>query len=266
MLDCFNRRIHYLRISVTDRCNLRCEYCMPEDGVPLVDHASILSFEKICEITRTAVSMGIDKIRVTGGEPLVRRNIVELVKMLSEIDGIEDLSMTTNGSRLAEFAEPLAKAGLKRINISLDAINPERYKQITRVGDVNDVLAGVRAAMTAGMNPIKLNCVITESLDEPDAADVARFAEENGLQVRFIRRMDMAVGEFWPIVGGIGGDCAQCNRLRLSSRGMLYPCLFSEMSFDVRKLGAAEAIKQAVQAKPEAGDRNSAGRFYNVGG
>ena len=146
MLDRFNRNINYLRISVTDRCNLRCTYCMPECGVDLISHEEILTFEEITEIVRMGVKLGIDKVRITGGEPLVRRGVVDLVKMIAEIPGIDDFAMTTNGALLDQFAEPLKNAGLHRVNVSLDTLNPDRYKEITRVGDIKNVLVGIKAA------------------------------------------------------------------------------------------------------------------------
>ena len=266
MLDQFNRKITYLRISVTDRCNLRCTYCMPPEGRTLVSSSDALSFEEIFEFTSVAVKMGINKVRLTGGEPLVRRGIVKLVSMLAGIKGISDLSMTSNGILLAQYANDLAEAGLDRINISLDTMNPARYRQITRAGDINDVLAGIEAAESAGLVPIKLNCVVNRSRHEADAKQVAMFAELKGLDVRFIRKMDIAAGRFWPVDGGRGGHCRLCNRLRLSSEGFLRPCLFSDLAFSVRKLGPRGAVKQAVAAKPETGQKSRKNSFYYIGG
>ena len=231
MIDSFGRRIDYLRISVTDRCNLRCTYCMPPEGVPLVWRPEILSYEEIAEVARTAAAMGVRKIRLTGGEPLVRHNLVGLVKMLATIDGIRDLAMTTNGILLPRHARSLAAAGLKRVNISLDATSPGRFAEITRGGDVRQVLAGIEAARQAGLRPIKLNCVVESNSSEPDAQDVAAFAEAAGLEVRFIRRMGLGEGAFTIVEGGRGGDCPRCNRLRLTSDGRIRPCLFSEPEF-----------------------------------
>jgi len=151
MIDRFGRVINYLRISVTDRCNLRCKYCMPPAGVVLVRHEDILSFEEIDEVTRQGVSMGISKVRLTGGEPLVRRGIVTLVEMLAGIEGIHDLAMTTNGTLLADFAEELAAAGLMRVNVSLDAMDADRFAAMTGGGEVGAVLAGIDAAVAAGV-------------------------------------------------------------------------------------------------------------------
>ncbi len=265
MIDYFGRTINYLRISVTDRCNLRCDYCMPDGPHRLLPREEILSFEEIVEVAQTAVGMGFVKVRLTGGEPLMRRDIDTLVAMLAEIEGIQDLAMSTNGILLADYADALASAGLHRVNISLDSTDPQHYAQITG-GDVQRVLAGIDAARAAGLLPIKLNCVVRESSAEPDAVGVADFARQNDLQVRFIRAMDTATGTFSVVEGGSGGDCPRCNRLRLSSDGMVRPCLFSDLVFSVRKLGAAQALTQAIREKPAAGGPCTHNWMYGIGG
>ncbi|MGE0088389.1 MAG: GTP 3',8-cyclase MoaA [Bacteroidales bacterium] len=266
MYDKYNRKINYLRISVTDRCNLRCVYCMPEGGVTLLKHEEILNFEEIVQVTKTAVRKGVNKIRITGGEPLVRKGIIELISMIGKIDGIDDYSMTTNGILLEQFAEELKKAGLHRVNISLDSMDPERYRQITRGGDITKVFAGIEAAKKVGLEPIKINCVIKKSEEEPDAVEVAKFCKENGLFVRFITEMDLEKGEFSIVHGGSGGDCVHCNRIRLTANGMIKPCLFSDIQYSVRELGADKAIDMAIANKPKNGHTNVTGKFYNIGG
>ncbi len=266
MYDRFNRHINYLRISVTDRCNLRCVYCMPVEGIQLLRHDDILSFAEITDVTRTAVELGIDKVRITGGEPLVRKGIVELVAMLASIDGIRDLAMTTNGTLLDRFAQPLADAGLHRVNISLDTLDPVKYTRITRRGKIDDVLRGIRAAKDAWLTPVKINCVVKKSSAEPDAQAVKAFAEENGLQPRFIREMDLETGDFGVVEGGEGGNCRLCNRLRLTSDGKIKPCLFSDLAYDVRELGAEQAIRLAVGDKPRSGTHSHINKFSNIGG
>lgn len=266
MYDGYNRNIHYLRISVTDRCNMRCVYCMPAKGVTLLERKDILSFEEIASFTRIAVAKGIDKVRLTGGEPLVRKNIVQLVRMLAGIEGIQDLSLTTNGILLKRLAKPLKGAGLHRVNVSLDAIDPERYRDITRGGDVRKALKGIDAAEKEGLLPIKINCVVRGSSDEQDAVGVRAFCERRGFGVRFIHRMNLETGEYRVVEGGTGGDCAACNKLRLSSDGNLRPCLFSDLSFNVRELGADEAIRLAIGSKPERGTQSSRNRFHAIGG
>ncbi|HAN79741.1 MAG TPA: radical SAM protein, partial [Bacteroidales bacterium] len=224
MYDKFNRRIHYLRISVTDRCNYRCTYCMPAEGVKLMSHNDILSYDEILAFVTEAAKRGVDKVRLTGGEPLVRKGIEYLVEGIAKIPGITDFGMTTNGFYLAEKAQMLADAGLMRINISLDTMDPEEFKRITRLGNIEDVFRGIEAAKKAGLQPIKINCVIEKSEDEPNAQAVTKFCEENGLKIRYIRKMDLDKGEFWQVKGGEGGKCSTCNRLRLTADGKIRPC------------------------------------------
>jgi cyclic pyranopterin phosphate synthase len=239
---------------------------MPPEGVKLMRHQDILTFDEIVEVTKTAVALGIDKVRLTGGEPLVRKGIVDLVKMIAEIPGIKDLGMTTNGILLNRFAKHLAEAGLHRVNISLDTLDPKKYNEITRVGILEDALRGVQAAKDAGLNPIKINCVINKNSGEPDAQQVQKFAVENDLQVRFIPKMNLETGEFGMVQGGDGGNCKKCNRLRLTSNGKIMPCLFSELGYDVRQLGAKKAIEMAVGNKPKSGTVNQVNHFSNIGG
>jgi len=264
--DRFNRNINYLRISVTDRCNLRCTYCMPESGIHLLHHKEILTFDEIAGFTRIAVANGVTKVRITGGEPLVRKGITTLVGMISEIKGILDLSMTTNGVILKHFAGELRSAGLHRINISLDTIDPEKFSAITRTGNINDVFEGIKAAKNAGLHPIKINCVIEKSKEGDEAKAVTRFCEENDLEIRYITQMDLIKGHFSTVEGGTGGDCGLCNRLRLTANGKLKPCLFNNIEFDIRELGFEKAFKLAVGLKPECGSKNETGTFYNIGG
>lgn len=266
MYDQFNRPINYLRISVTDRCNLRCSYCMPEEGIHLLRHEDILTFDEIRDFTKTAVACGINKVRITGGEPLVRKGIVALTSMIAGIKGIRDLSMTTNGTLLEHFADDLYKAGLQRINISLDTVDPSKYAHITRNGNLNDVIKGIEAAKRANLRPIKINCVIKESKTEKDALEVSEFCKSNELEMRFIKEMDLATGTFSTVDGGSGGSCSSCNRLRLTSNGKLKPCLFSNAEYDIRETGYERAIKMAIEMKPEHGMHNLKNEFYNIGG
>jgi len=266
MIDKYARKINYLRVSVTDRCNLRCLYCMPEEGITLLKHEDILSFEEIVEVTKTAVAMGITKVRLTGGEPLVRHGIVNLVEAIANIHSIADFAMTTNGLLLAQHAQSLADAGLHRVNVSLDTTDAKRYRQFTQCGDIEQVFSGIKAAQAAGLNPIKLNCVVGDFSDESDAQSVEEFGLENNLQVRFIRLMHFETGCFSVVEGGTGGDCERCNRLRLSSDGIIRPCLFSDISFSVRQLGPRQAIQQAVFEKPESGGPCKHNWMHGIGG
>lgn len=266
MLDRFNRRINYLRISVTDRCNLRCEYCMPEDGVKIFPKDEILTFSEITEVVQVAVKHGITKIRITGGEPLVRHDILKLIEMIKSVEGITELSLTTNAILLDKFAKPLSELGLNRVNISLDTIDPEKFRNMTRGGDIQKVFKGIEAAKKAKLYPIKINCVIERSSDEPDANEVAEYCKKNGLICRFIKKMDMKAGTFSVVEGGTGGDCEKCNRLRLTSNGFIKPCLFSDESINIRDLGIENAILKAIGNKPEYGTINKKDQFYNIGG
>ena len=166
MTDQYGRKIKYLRLSVTDLCSCRCVYCMGAEGVPKLPHEAVLSFEEIEEIVRAAVSLGVRKVRLTGGEPLVRRGIDELVRRLRAIEGIRELAMTTNGARLAEYAERLKSAGLDRLNVSLDTLDPEKYRKITRIGSLSDTFAGLDAARSAGFTRIKLNAVLMGGVND----------------------------------------------------------------------------------------------------
>ncbi len=266
MYDCFNRNINYLRISVTDRCNLRCTYCMPATGVQLMPHNSIISFEEIVEVVKTGISLGINKVRITGGEPLVRKGIVDLVQMLANLKGIDDLAMTTNGQLLEQYAAQLADVGLMRINVSLDTCDPDKYSSITRGGDIKNVIKGLVAAQKAGLNPIKINCVVNNNSKEADAIGVKQFAENMGFEVRFIHVMDLKTGVFSHVEGGEGGQCNTCNRLRLTANGMIKPCLFSDIEFDIRKYGVETAYRLALANKPCKGSNNNYNQFYNIGG
>lgn len=239
---------------------------MPEEGIRLLRHEDILTYDEIAGFTMVAVKEGVNKVRITGGEPLVRKGIVTLVSMLSEIDGIEDLSMTTNGVLLKQFAAELRSAGLQRVNISLDTVDKEKFSYITRYGLLNDVFEGIDAASKSGLHPIKINCVVNESGEEEDARKVAEYCRKNDLEIRYIHQMDLANGYFSMVEGGTGGNCSMCNRLRLTANGMLKPCLFNDIEFDIRELGYEAALKMAAQQKPECGSKNYSGEFYNIGG
>ncbi len=266
MYDKFNRRINYLRISITDKCNLRCTYCMPETGVKLLDHKDIITFEEIVEVVKYSVGMGIDKIRITGGEPLVRRGIVDLVKMIAEIPGVKDFGLTTNGIYLKKYAKGLKDAGLKRVNVSLDTLDPKKYKEITRLGNIQDVLDGIEEARNVGLTPVKINCVIKKSSQEHDAVEVASYCKEHDLKIRYIKQMQLNLGHFSVVEGGEGGDCKICNRLRLTANGKIKPCLFNNNEYSIRELGIEGALNKALKLKPECGSVNTEGEFYNIGG
>jgi len=220
--DSFQRPINYLRISVTDRCNLRCIYCLPAEGVPLMSHKDILTYEEIYTVAQAAAELGINKVRLTGGEPLVRLGLTELIKMLTQIEAIDDISLTTNGTLLGGHAAELKRAGLQRVNISLDTLNSDKFKFITRGSlDVGDVLEGIEVARSVGLNPVKINMVVMSGINDDELLDFAAKTIDEGWHVRFI--------EFMP-VGGMSPKASYFVsvsdiRKRLELVGELQPCL-----------------------------------------
>jgi len=191
IVDQYGRTFTYLRVSVTDLCNLRCVYCMPEEGMKWLPREEVLSFEEIVTVVEAAAACGVYKIRLTGGEPLVRSEIATLTGMVARVPGITDLALTTNGTRLAELAGDLARAGLKRINISLDTMNPEKFKAIARRHELHEVLAGIEAAHAAGLRPIKINMVVLGGLNDDEVADFAAMSLERDIDIRFIEYMPL---------------------------------------------------------------------------
>ena len=189
LIDSFGRKIDYLRISITDHCNLKCYYCTPFSGRNHLSRAQILSYEEMLKVARAAAHCGITKIRITGGEPLVRKGVVEFCRMLSEIDGLKSLALTTNGIYLAEMAEPLFKAGVGRINISLDTLRAERFEKITGYNWLPRVLDGIRRAEQVGMHPIKINTVVMRGINDNEIEDLARLTLDKPYHVRFIELM-----------------------------------------------------------------------------
>ena len=196
MSDSYGRRVNYLRISLTDACNLRCVYCMPEDMTFRPRH-ELMTDEEILYLVRVGASLGVNKVRLTGGEPTIRPHLVELVREIARMPGIGDLAMTTNGLMLDKLAGPLAEAGLKRVNISIDTLDPKKFHQITRWGHIEDVWRGIRAAEAAGMTPLKLNAVIVRHFNDDDIVDLAGLTLDNNWEVRFIEMMPFGgVGDF----------------------------------------------------------------------
>lgn len=267
MIDETGRSIGYLRLSVTDRCNCRCRYCMAPEGVPDLAHGDILSYERMAAIVEAAASLGVHKVRITGGEPLARLGIEELVAMVRAIDGIDEICMTTNATLLAPKARALAEAGLDRVNVSLDSIDPERYHAITRCGRLEDALAGLEAAEAWGLGPIKVNAVLMGGVNDADIRPLAELARVHPWQVRFIELMPIGEAARWPRSRFISADtvldhvpelvsvgadgvaetfsaegwagtvglirpishrfCEGCNRIRVTADGMVKPCLHS---------------------------------------
>jgi len=218
--DSFQRPIDYLRISITDRCNLRCIYCMPTEGIQLMSHSDILTYEEIYTVVRAAAELGIEKIRITGGEPLARIGLPELIQMLAHIKGIDDVALTTNGVLLARYAAELKKAGLRRVNVSLDTLNQDKFKLITCRNNLDDALEGIEAARSVGLNPVKVNVVVMEGINDNELLDFATKTIDEGWHVRFIELMPA------PGVGAIASQfvpvCEMKKRLKLL--GKLRPC------------------------------------------
>ncbi len=286
MKDKLGRNITYMRISVTDRCNYRCLYCMGKEGICKAGHGDILSLEEIVEVARIAVGLGVDKIRLTGGEPLVRKGIVSLVRQLKQLDGLQELTLTTNGSLLPTMAQELKDAGLDRLNISIDSLQAEKFRTITRTGDFQDVLDGLRAAENAGFTHTKLNAVLMGGVNDDEIADFVALTKDRDISVRFIELMPMgecadwpkerfisseAVLEAVPALQEVGGDgvaqtyqvpgyrgtvglihplsrrfCHKCNRIRLTADGKLKPCLHSDEEIPLRGLHG-EALEATIR-------------------
>jgi GTP 3',8-cyclase len=197
LFDLYKRPVHDLRISVTDRCNFRCSYCMPLDKYEWIDKKEILTFEEITRLATLFVGLGVEKIRLTGGEPLVRQNLDRLVGQLSPIQGLNDLCLTTNGALLGEKIHALKLAGLRRINVSLDSLDPDKFRQITKRGDLDKVLEGIFAAKSHGLHPIKLNAVIERGVNDEDILPLVEFSRQHGFAMRFIEYMDVGNANNW---------------------------------------------------------------------
>ena len=254
MLDKYSRRITYLRVSVTDRCNLRCVYCMPETGVVLKRHKDILSFEEIAEIVGVATTLGITKVRITGGEPLVRRGIVGLVGMLRKYKNLREIAMTTNATLLSPIAGDLKDAGLDRINISLDTLDADKYAHITRGARIADPLAGIDAALDAGL-PVKINMVLSHEYSEPDddVLKMRSFCESRGMVLQLIRQYSLTEPKVDAAHFDRPSPCSECNRLRLLADGKLKPCLHSNVEIPVRMDDIEGSLKEAIFGKPARG-------------
>ena len=317
--------MNYLRISITDRCNLKCIYCVPRDLIPRLSHDEILTYEEILRVVRVGVKLGISKIRVTGGEPLVRKGVYDFLAELSRISGLTDLSLTTNAVALKDNLQKIKSAGIKRINVSLDTINPDKFAKITGMNLFDRVWQGIEGALEMGFHPIKINVVALNGVNDEELVDMAQLSFEYPFHVRFIEYMPIGqsqmgngplllapeikkrisvLGHLVPVrnsandgpaqryrFDGAAGEigfihamshhfCDRCNRLRLTARGQLRPCLLSDHHEDVRgplRDGCsdeqlAEIFFKAVRHKPS--DHNLAlqnptrvcGQMHSIGG
>lgn len=268
LVDKFGRKIAQLRISVTDRCNYRCTYCMPAEGVKWKPHADILSYEEITAIVREAVRLGIKRVRLTGGEPLVRKNIEAVIGQIAEIPGLEDLSMTTNGSLLTvEKAQLLKKAGLMRVNISLDSLDPARFSALTRGGVLADVLRGIDAARAAKLDPIKINMVLFDETTPQEIETMRAFCSKKGLQLQTISHFslnDRQSGSARSADRPRG--CDTCDRLRLTADGFIKPCLFSNDEIKAGTNDINGAFLKATSLRPQSGAFCTARSMVQIGG
>lgn len=311
LIDPYNRHLNYLRISITDRCNLKCIYCVPRDLIPRLSHDDILTYEEILRVVRVGVKLGISKIRVTGGEPLVRKGVYDFLSELSRIDGLVDLSLTTNGVALKDNLKKIKAAGIKRINISLDTLKREKFALITGMNLFDQVWQGIEGAREMAFHPIKINVVALNGVNDDELVDMAQLSFDHPFHIRFIEYMPIGesqmgnsplllapeikkrisvLGNLIPVrnttndgpaqryrfegaLGEIGfihalshHFCDRCNRLRLTARGQLRPCLLSDHHVDIRgplRSGCsddqvAEIFFKAVSHKPS--DHNLAGR------
>ena len=195
MIDVYKRKIDYIRISITDRCNLRCVYCMPKEGIKLIEHNDILSYEEIIRLCKLFVKIGISKVKITGGEPLVRKDVHKLIKAIKEVDGIDNVTLTTNGILLEDQIDNLVKAGLDAINISIDTLNDDTYKELTRIGNVNKVIKGIYKCLEYKNLNVKINCVPIKGKNEDEIIDLIEIAKNNNISIRFIEMMPIGLGK-----------------------------------------------------------------------
>lgn len=288
MIDSYGRNISYLRVSVTDMCNMRCRYCMPEEGVCKKEHSSMLTQEEIVSAVRAAASLGISKVRVTGGEPLVKKNIVSICREIAAAPGVKEVCMTTNAVLLPQLASSLKEAGVSRLNISLDTLDEKKFSYITRIGRLEDTLNGIEAALAAGFTKIKLNSVLIGGFNIDEIRPLAELTLKYPVDVRFIEMMPMydsgdfgpacfvpytvvnetlpelerlgdeGVSKLYRLPGALGNVgcispvsahfCKECNRLRLTADGKIKPCLHSSMEYNIKGLDYDGMLEQFKNA------------------
>lgn len=287
MVDNYGRTISYLRLSVTDLCNLRCRYCMPEAGVCKKRHEDMLTEDEMVTAVTAAAQLGIRKLRITGGEPLVKKNILSICRRTAAVPGIDEVCVTTNGVLLKDFAENLKKSGVKRLNISLDTLNGEKFRRITRGGNLQAVLSGIDAALSAGFRKIKINAVLMGGFNDDEINELAQLTMKRSVDVRFIELMPMVdtgykdfdylpaslvldrvpgleplsvdgVAKLYRLPGAVGNVglispvsdnfCDGCNRIRLTADGRFKPCLHAPEEFSVKGMDVTEMMEQFRRA------------------
>ena len=268
MLDRFNRNITYLRISITDRCNLRCKYCVPDGCTIPQTKKKLLSYEEIIAFTEAAAEIGIRKIRLTGGEPLLRKEVVKLVRGIKMNPAIEELTMTTNGILLTDMAESLKEAGLDRINISIDTLDPEKYREMTRGGDINKVLTAIDRINALGYRNTKINTVVMPEFNGDEIPIIEQFCRSKG--IRFQRINHYSLSDINSIDTRYDAErplsCRLCNRIRLTSDGKIKPCLFSNIEIPINMDNIKESLVAAIQGKPVNGSQNTSRGNWQIGG
>jgi GTP 3',8-cyclase len=265
MLDKFNREINYLRISLTDKCNLRCIYCMPEEGVQLKKHKDILRYEEIEQIVREAAQIGINKIRLTGGEPLIKKDIEILIAKISAIKEIKELSLTTNGILLAGKAKTIKQAGLTGLNISLDTLDPEKYREITRGGNLVDVLKGIDHAIEENFK-IKLNMVVLKEINDNEIDDMRNFCLDKNIRLQLINHFNLTSTKNDEYFFDRPPKCETCSRIRLLSDGTLKPCLHSDAEYKVDFHNIRQSLEKTILSKPERGSSCTSREMFEIGG
>lgn len=288
MKDTFGRSITYLRLSITELCNLRCRYCMPENGVPKRAHAELMTEEEMIQAVEAAAALGITKVRITGGEPLTKPNVISICRRTAAVKGIQETDLTTNGIRLPEMAKPLAEAGVSRINMSLDTLDDEKYRKITRGGRLSQALSGLQAALKAGFSKIKINAVLIGGFNDDEIETLAYLTKIYPVDMRFIELMPMpglpgfdsesyisaesvlthlpeaekigteGVARLYRLPGAQGNIglispvschfCRECNRIRLTADGHLKPCLHSRDEICIRGMNFEEMKEAFAQA------------------
>ena len=284
MIDQYGRNIVYMRLSVTDKCNLRCRYCMPAEGIEKKPHSAMMTEEEMIRAVESASDLGISKLRITGGEPLVKRNILSICEKAARVDGIREVCVTTNGLLLPQMAKDLVRAGVKRVNLSLDTLNADRYAAITRCGTLDRAMAGLEAALSAGFEKVKVNAVLIGGFNEDEIPELARLTLRYPVDVRFIELMPMpgvegfgpesylpvsrvleclpeaapeheeGVARLYRLPGAKGNIglispvsqhfCASCNRIRLTADGKLKPCLHSAVEVSIKGMDRAEMVEK----------------------
>ncbi len=273
LIDAHGRKIDYIRLSLTDKCNFCCRYCRDEAGVDFIPHEKVLTLEQMFDIVKVCVRLGITKVRLTGGEPLVKKNFLWLVRKIGKLKGLQDFCLTTNGALFSKYAQDLKDAGLKRVNFSLDTLDAEKFAYITRGGDLTKVLQGIKTAQELGFSPIKVNTVLIRGFNDSaeDQAAMKRFCKDQNIVGRTIKEMNLENGSFEALIteepDTTAGVCEKCNKLRITCDGKILPCLFSDKAVEIAAENSIEeAVYKALAIKPKSGLNNTQYKINQIGG